>query len=101
MIERLAKRLYEEVEGGGTPEIWKATEHRGDCTKDAWTCPVCLAEEYRGYARAMLEEIREPTQAMLDPMHTVASLTGHEITICGADIIPLWQGMVDAAREVK
>lgn len=36
----------------------QATEHSGDCTKDAWTCTRCYADEYREAADAVLAKLR-------------------------------------------
>ena len=35
------------------------TEHRGDCTKEPFTCLRCYADEHRGAARAVLLAVME------------------------------------------
>ncbi len=74
IIKRILCRIDDELPAEAVERIFAATVHDGDCTKQAHTCLVCLAETYAENAeifeRALAEaglQIRpvEPSETMV------------------------------------
>lgn len=54
LIEDVARALILADDAGNPDIILASTEHDGECTKRAWTCPLCAAELFRTLARAAI-----------------------------------------------
>ena len=59
IIAKVAKGIGEAGDYGNVEELWKAKEHSGDCTNQAWTCAVCLREELELLAHAAIAALAE------------------------------------------
>lgn len=68
ITEKVARAICEaDLEEEDVSHYFVATEHGGDCTNQAHTCLVCLADFYRNGAQAAiaahLEALRERLEA--------------------------------------
>lgn len=58
-VEKVARALCDADDGGVTELIFQATEHRGDCTKEAFTCALCQVEMYTEQAVEFAASLKE------------------------------------------
>lgn len=77
MVERVAKALWEHGGDGSLPRSWKLLHSD-------------KKPEYRHMARAAIEAMRRPTDAMVDVSYDVG---------CGPGCLEVWVGMIDAALK--
>ena len=90
--------------------IFDATDHRGDCTGECFTCPLCEANDYREMARAILEHFRaagfalvpvEATEEMIEAGTLVEERVASDLENYVSGVTPDWDtGMkVNAVTE--
>ena len=93
MIERLAIAIYE------AGREWYPDKIRWDEIKDidSWTCQ----DHYRVMAKAVLKELMEPTDEMVEAGHMVTGqwwdIKGSGLTIKRVKMKMRWQGMIKEA----
>jgi hypothetical protein len=86
MLERMARAMYE-AEPGVSPLQGPQWEWSW-MMSEGWSLP----EAFRNRARAALEAIREPDEAMM----SVKEVDGHEAWWFGRDVEKAWPAMIDA-----
>ena len=88
MVERVAKRLYEEIHGKlPIPSPWE----------DIW--PE-LKNRYRDVAFAAIEEMRDPTEPMIDAGDNASFEPRSEVQYIGTVMVKdIWRAMIDEALK--
>lgn len=94
MIERIARAIYMAHWDAGV-ESKRGQDHRFPPMWDAASSPV--KDWCRVQARAAIEEMREPTQAMLSSPRHAAWAWRTDEPVSEADISEIWRAMIDAA----
>lgn len=95
MIERVAAALwFDHVDQHGYPNGLPTWD-------ELTTCPELdragVAETFRSYARAAIEAMREPTEAMVEAGRQAPCETGGIVYSRGPEVASIYRAMLDAA----